>query len=72
MKRFISVILGTILLVSSAYAGWVKGYTRKDGTYAIFGRVNVDAASAVHIAETDQTKVRERGSPNKKDIVCHW
>lgn len=33
MKRFIFVVLAMFLLVSSAYAGWVKGYTRKDGTY---------------------------------------
>ena len=33
MKRFIFVVLSMFLFVSSAHAGWVKGYTRKDGTY---------------------------------------
>ncbi len=32
MKRIIAFVLVLLFLASTAYAGWVNGYTRRDGT----------------------------------------
>lgn len=33
MKKIICILVLSFLFVSSAYAVWVRGYTRRDGTY---------------------------------------
>lgn len=47
MKKFIALlILGIVLMANLAYAGYVNGYTRSDGTY-VSGYQRSDSDSTV-------------------------